>query len=86
MNIVTTICSPLRLNLTPTPREKRHRSRTQTSEPKTKKMRMEASVTQQANVASSAAGFIQISDVDPTGKYVQIKNMSNQVCVVCLTT
>jgi len=42
---------------------------------------MEASATQQASVDSSAAGFIQISDVDPTGKYVQIKNMSNQVCV-----
>ena len=68
-----------RLKLTPTPREKRTRSRTQASEPKSKRARLEAEISQQSNVASTAAGYIQICDVDPTGKYVQIKNMSDQV-------
>lgn len=73
------IILPLRLKLTPTPREKRTRSRTQASEPKSKRARLEAEISQQSNVASTAAGYIQICDVDPSGKYVQIKNMSDQV-------
>lgn len=34
---------------------------------------------EQSITSSSAAGFIQICDVDPAGKFVQIKNMSSQV-------
>ena len=72
-------CLTLRLKLTPTPREKRTRSRTQASQPKSKRARLEAEIAQQSSVASTAAGYIQICDVDPSGKYVQIKNMSDQV-------
>ena len=61
----------LRLNLTPTPREKRTRSRTQQATERdlaSKRQRLEES-----SVSSHAAGFIQISNVDPDGKFVQIK-------------
>ena len=83
-NIHLCYSSPLptcRLNLTPTPREKRTRSRTQQATERdsaSKRQRLEES-----SVSSHAAGFIQISDVDPDGKFVQVKNMSNQVSVVC---
>jgi len=36
---------------------------------------------EESSVSSHAASFIQISDVDPDGKFVQIRNMSKQVNV-----
>lgn len=71
-----------RLNLTPTPREKRTRSRTQMTTERTKRPRLDPELSQKSTVSTTAAGYIQISDVDPSGNFVQIKNMSNQVCVV----
>ncbi|XP_064390888.1 lamin-B2-like [Halichondria panicea] len=73
-----------RLNLTPTPREKRTRTRTQTGGepvPIPKKMRLETPHTQakKSSVSSSAVGRIHITDVDPEGRYVEIKNMSDEV-------
>ena len=41
-------------------------------------MELEA-LPQDTNISSQATGFIKISDVDPSGKFVQIKNMSTQV-------
>ncbi len=72
----------VRLNLTPTPREKRIRTRTQTGgESVPKKMRLETPRTQakKSSVSSSAVGRIHITDVDPDGGYIQIKNMSDEV-------
>lgn len=33
----------------------------------------------EASISSSATGCVQIINVDPKGKYVQIKNMADQV-------
>ncbi len=73
-----------RLNLTPTPRGEKRRSRTQATEPVPKKQRIDTPVPtpmqqEKASVSSSAAGCIQICDVDAAGRYVQIKNMSDSV-------
>ena len=65
--------------MTPTPREKRTRTRTQhttTSEPAPKKPRYDTTTT---SVSTSASGCIHITKVDPSGRYVEIKNMSNEV-------
>lgn len=63
-----------RLNLSSTPsREKRTRDRDGAG-PRTKKQKKQVAAS-----SSSAAGFIQICDVDPDGRYIQIKNMSDKV-------
>ena len=65
--------------MTPTPREKRTRTRTQqvtTSEPASKKPRYETTTTA---VSTSATGCIQVTKVDPSGGFVEIKNTSNEV-------
>lgn len=64
-----------RLNLTPTPRREKRKSRP-TSEPAVKKPRFDTPVQKQSTVTSSAAGCIQLCEVDPAGRFVQIKNMS----------
>ena len=69
--------------MTPTPREKRTRTRTQqvtTSEPVAKKPRYDTTTT---SVSTSASGCIHVTKVDPNGRYVEIKNMSNEV-ITCL--
>ena len=58
------------------------------SEPVPKRPRLHQ---EEQSFTTSSAGFIQICDVDPSGKFVRIKNMSSQVrndavTVVCLTT
>ena len=70
-----------RLNLTPTPpREKRPRTRFQPSvEKEPKRLRLDPDLTPVQQSNSTATGFIQICDVDPSGNYVQIKNMSEQI-------
>ena len=76
-----------RLNLTPTPREKRTRSRTQTSsEQVTKKPRLDPQPTEtkQSAISASAAGCLQICDVDPSGRFVKINNLSSEVCTVAV--
>ena len=70
--------------MTPTPREKRTRTRTQqvtTSEPVAKKPRYDTTTT---SVSTSASGCIHVTKVDPNGRYVEIKNMSNEVIITCL--
>ena len=79
MACVTIPVPTLRVNLTPTPREKRTRSRTQQATERDSASKRQC--LEESSVSSHAAGFIQISDVDPDGKFVQIKNMSNQVSV-----
>lgn len=77
-----------RLNLTPTPREKRTRTRTQTDgESVSKKIRLDTptSTQKKSSVSSTAAGFIQITDVDADGRYIQIKNMSDEVNAIIFT-
>ena len=79
---VTIPVPTLRLNLTPTPREKRTRSRTQQATERdsaSKRQRLEES-----SVSSHAAGFIQISEVDPDGKFVQIRTCPNRLVSNCL--
>ena len=85
-----------RLNLTPTPRGEKRRSRTQVTEQVVKKARLDVSAQQQqqqqqSSISASAAGCIQICEVDSTGRFVQIKNMSNTVrtisfvsCLLCV--
>lgn len=71
-----------RLNLTPTPRREKRTRSTDTSTQGVKKPRVDPSISQQkqsqpdSTISSSAAGCIQICDVDPAGRFVQIKNMS----------
>lgn len=73
-----------RLNLTPTPRREKRRSQ-HTSEQAIKKPRFDTPIQQQqqtsssSSVSSSSAGCIQICEVDSTGRFVQIKNMSTAV-------
>ena len=66
-----------RLNITPTPPREKRRHVVPMSEPLPKRARLHHE--EQSVTSASAAGFIQISDVEPTGKFVQIKNMSSQV-------
>ena len=56
-----------------TPREKRPRVARDSEGPRSKRKK------QVAATSSSAVGFIQIIDVDPDGRFVQIKNMSDKV-------
>ena len=81
-----------RLHITVTPpREKRRSLRVPMSEPVPKRPRLhQQQQGEQSFTTTSSAGFIQICDVDPSGKFVRIKNMSAQVrneavTVVCLT-
>jgi chromosome segregation ATPase len=68
-----------RLNITPTPpREKRTRHRAPMSEPVPKRARLHQQE-EQAVTTTSTTGFIQVCDVDPAGKFIQIKNMSTQI-------
>lgn len=71
--------SSSRLNLTPTPRGEKRRSRTQTTEQVVKKPRLDTSSQQTQQQSVSSTGCIQICEVDPQGRYVQIKNMSKSV-------
>lgn len=66
-----------RLNITPT-REKRTRQRVPMSEPVPKRARLHQQEGQ-STTSSSAAGFIQICDVEPKGRFIQIKNLSTQI-------
>jgi hypothetical protein len=67
-----------RLNITVTPpREKRRSQRVPMSEPVPKRPRLHQE--DQSFTTTSSAGFIQICDVDPSGKFVRIKNMSSQI-------
>ena len=67
----------LSLNLAPTPtREKRTRSRTEDgTTPQGKKSKF----AHELSASSKADGYIQIYDVDPDGRYIQIKNTSEKV-------
>ena len=40
---------------------------------------VEKQTVNEANISSTATGYVQIINVDPNGKYVQIKNMADQV-------
>ena len=85
MSVRNPICILTRLHLTPTPREKRTRTRTQqvtTSEPASKKPRYDTTTT--SAVSTSASGCIHITKVDPSGGYVEIKNMSNEVSYISI--
>jgi hypothetical protein len=72
-----------RLHITVTPpREKRRSLRVPMSEPVPKRPRLHQQQQQQEEqsfTTTSSAGFIQICDVDPSGKFVRIKNMSLQI-------
>ena len=46
--------------------------------PATKRSRSDKS----PKVSSTSAGYIQIVDVDPNGRYIQINNTSDKVCLL----
>lgn len=65
----------IRLNISATPtREKRTRQHSEKDGPRLKKQKKQVAAT-----SSSAAGFIQICDVDPDGRFIQLKNMSDKI-------
>ena len=65
------------LNLAPTPtREKRTRTRVDDGTPPQKK---KSKFAHELSASSKADGYIQIYDVDPDGRYIQIKNTSEKV-------
>lgn len=67
----------MRLNLAPTPtREKRSRTRgDDVTSPPGKKSKF----AHELSASSKADGYIQIYDVDPDGRYIQIKNTSDKI-------
>ena len=68
------------MNISATPtREKRTRQHGEKDGPRLKKQKKQVAAT-----SSSAAGFIQICDVDPDGRFIQLKNMSDKVHVLLL--
>ena len=74
------VCFLYRLSLTPTPREKRTRSHTQQSA--SKRVRLDTSLTQsqqETSSSSDATGDIRITKVDTEGRYIEIKNVSDNV-------
>ena len=64
----------LRLNISATPTRDKRKRPVDKDGPRTKKQKKQVDAT-----SSSSAGFIQICDVDPEGRYIQIKNMSEKV-------
>ena len=79
-------CVAPRLNITVTPpREKRTRQRMPMSEPVPKRARLHPHQHQsqqqeeQSITSTSSAGYIQVVDVEPSGRFIKIKNMSTQV-------
>ena len=53
------------------------------SEPIPKRARLHQQQQQQEEqsiTSTSSAGYIQVVDVEPSGKFIKIKNMSSQVC------
>lgn len=73
------VCVSVRLDLAPTPtREKRTRGHRDTTvqQPHSKKTKR----SQELSSSSSAVGSIQITDVDPEGRFIQIRNSSDKVC------
>ena len=63
------------MNISAPPTRKKRKKIADTDEPHSKKPKEDIG----SSTSSSSAGFIQICDVDPEGKYVQIKNMSDKV-------
>ena len=71
-------CSSLSLRLRIKPSPGKRRSLQQYSSSKRAKSNIAPSV------SSTSAGYIQIVDVDPSGRYIQINNTSDKVCTyVC---
>ena len=64
-----------RMNISATPTHKKRKRIADTDEPHSKKPKEDIG----SSISSTSAGFIQISNVDPEGKYVQIKNTSDEV-------
>lgn len=76
---VLAVCVSVRLDLAPTPtREKRTRGQRDSAmqQPHSKKTKR----SQELSSSSSANGSIQITDVDPEGRFIQIRNSSDKVC------
>ena len=76
MQLETYLLFCFRLNISVTPTRDKRKRNVDRDGPRTKRQKKVDST------SSSSAGSIQICDVDPDGRYVQIKNMSDKVVIV----
>ena len=68
-----------RLLITPSPTKRGHPDSAGSPSGKRPRFRLEKESVNSANISTTATGDLQIVDVDPAGKCIRIRNMSDQV-------